>query len=653
VQPADLGHLITPGDPQLHPDGRRVAYVLTEVDLDEDRYVRSVHLWDGEASRSFTHGPSDGSPRWSPDGEHLALVRTGETDGATPQLHVMPADGGEAAARTDFSLGIAGLAWSPDSARVVVVGTEWTEALADLDDDERARRPRRITELPFRSDTERSTGGWVGDRRQRLWLVDAAGQTDPTLLVGSDRDQRSPAWRPDGRRIAYLSDPIERDEFTPWSQPFEVPAEGGGPVAVGPPGMWSWVGYAPDGALHLAGLQSPWDWPGANRVWRCEPDGDTFALTDLTGHLDRDVLPAAPGVAPAGPRFVDDGFLTALEDRGTTRIVHIHADGEVTDVIGGERNVTGFTVRDDASAVVFTATDPRTPGELHWSQDGDERSLTELSKAFRTTVDVLETERFAFERDGIELDVWAVAPADMDTADTASVPLLLNIHGGPTSQYGDHFFDEFQVFAAAGYLVVGSNPRGSSGRGTDWARAVVGAWGAGDSIDVLDLEAAVDAALARYPQADPERIGIMGGSYGGYAVGRMLPRSERYRSAIVERGLLQWESFSGTSDIGPFFDRMFLGESLGIDAAIHRLASPVHAAGSIVTPTLVLHSQADWRCPVGQGEEFFVALRRAGVETEMVQFPNEGHELSRSGAPKHRVERFEVMLDWHGRFLQD
>jgi dipeptidyl aminopeptidase/acylaminoacyl peptidase len=309
-------------------------------------------------------------------------------------------------------------------------------------------------------------------------------------------------------------------------------------------------------------------------------------------------------------------------------------------------------VRGAASAVVFTVTDPRTPGELHWLENGEQRPLTDLGGSFRAQVEVLPTERFTFEHDGVELDVWAVIPTGMDAAADASVPLLLDIHGGPTSQYGDHFFDEFQIGAGAGYLVVGSNPRGSSGRGTEWARAVVGAWGDGASVDILDLEAVIDAALARYPQADPARIGIMGGSYGGYAVGRMLPRSGRYRSAVVERGLLQWESFSGTSDIGPFFDRMFLGESLGIDSAIHRLASPVHTAEKIVTPTLVLHSQQDWRCPVGQGEEFFVALRRAGVETEMVQFPNEGHELSRSGAPKHRVERFEVLLDWHGRFLR-
>jgi dipeptidyl aminopeptidase/acylaminoacyl peptidase len=652
VQPVDLVHLVVPSTPQLHPDGRRVAYVITRLDVVDDRYRRSVHLWDGERSVPFTRGPADVEPRWSPDGGWLAFLGTADGDETGAQLHVMPADGGEGQRRTSFPLGVAELAWAPDARSLVVVGRDWSEGLQDLDEEERRRRPRRITELPYRSDTDRSTGGWITERRQRLWLVDPSGDTEPRPIAPSDRDQAHPAWRPDGTAIAFLSDPVERDEFDPSTQAFEVPVDGGRPRPVGPPGMWSWVGYAPDGSLHLGGLRSPFDWPAPNRIWRCVPQGEGWDLTDLTGHLDRDVLPGSPPVGPAGPRFVDDGFLTALEDRGTTRIVHVHANGEVTDVVGGDRTVTGFAVRPDASGLVFSATDSRTPGELHWLEDGEERRITDLGSGFRERVEVLPTERFTFRRDDAELDVWAVLPAALDTAAPHSVPILFTIHGGPTAQYGEQFFDEFQVGAGAGYLVVGTNPRGSSGRGTEWARAVVGVWDDGGSVDILDLEAVVDAVLERYPQADPSRVGVMGGSYGGYAVARLLPRTDRYGSAIVERGLLQWESFAGTSDIGPHFDRMFLGAAPGEEATPHRAASPIWTAGGIVTPTLVLHSEHDWRCPIEQGEQLFVALRRAGVDAELVRFPDEGHELSRSGTPRHRIERFEVVLDWHDRHLK-
>jgi dipeptidyl aminopeptidase/acylaminoacyl peptidase len=655
VRPADLDHLAVPADPQLHPDGVRVVYVLSEVDVEDDRYVRTLHLWDGERTRRFTHGPSDATPRWSPDGRWLAFVRKGTEDGARPQLHVMPADGGEAQRRTDLPLGVSDLVWAPDSQRLVVVGKEWAPEVADLEDDERARRPKRITRLPYRSDTK----GWIHDVREHLWLVEVTGDEDARCLTPGDRDEVAPAWHPNGERLAFLADPEERPELDPHDQPFELDLASGEIRPLAAPGMWSSVDYDPDGRVHLTGHRDPFDWPGPMAIWRVEDDG---SLRSLTGHLDRDVAPNSPACATHGPRFVEGGFLTALEGRGTTELVLVRtgsfdpaaADApEVETLLTGRRCITGYGATHDLDVLVFTATDPATPGELYRKQDGAERCLTDLTKGLRTRIDIRPTERFTFERAGAELDVWAVLPEGFDVAAEGTVPVLLNIHGGPTAQYGDHFFDEFQVGAGAGYLVVGTNPRGSSGRGRDWARAVVGAWGAFDSVDTLDLEATIDATLARYPQADASRIGVMGGSYGGYATARMLTRSDRYGSAIVERGLLTWESFSGTSDIGPYFDRMFLGASLPDGVDLHRTASPVPAAGSTRTPTLVLHSEHDWRCPIEQAEQYFVALKRAGVETEFVRFPDEGHELTRSGSPKHRVERFEVVLDWHGRYLRD
>ncbi len=654
MQPSDLQHLVVPSDPQLHPDGVSVAYVLTEIDLEQDRYDRTIRLWDGVRNRRFTAGPSDTSPRWSPDGAWLAFLRRTEDDGAHPQLYVLRSDGGEAEVRTDLPLGTTDLAWSPDSTQVVVVGREWIPELADLDDDERARVPKRITSLPYRSDTD----GWTHQRRTSLWLVDVTGDSRPRCLTPGEREQDAPVWRPDGAAIAFLADPADRRDTDPHNQPMELDLATGEHRPLAPPGMWAAVDYDADGVVHLTGLADPFDWPAPQAIWRVERGaGDEPALTCLTGSLDRDVNPGSPPASPVGPRFIDGAIYTVLEGRGVTSVVRLEppaADGAtatVTEVVGGRRCVTGYAARPDGSAIAFTATDPATPGELYWSENGTERCLTDLTHSQRRKLDIRPTERFSFERDGADLDVWAVLPDGFDTAATASVPVLLMIHGGPTAQYAEHFFDEFQIGAGAGYLVVATNPRGSSGRGTDWCRAVVGAWPDEDSVDTLDLEAVVDAALARYPQADPGRVGIMGGSYGGYATARLLARTDRYASAIVERGLLQWESFGGTSDIGPYFDRMFLGASLLDDPGIHRRASPLVTADRITTPTLVLHSEHDWRCPIEQGEQFFVALKRGGTTTEMVRFPDEGHELTRSGSPKHRVERFGIVTEWHDRFL--
>ena len=690
MQPTDIDHLAVPGDPQLHPDGLRTVYVRTEVDVEDDSYVRTIHLHDGTASRRFTHGPSDSSPRWSPDGRWLAFLRTGPEEASTPQLHVMPADGGEAQRRTDLPLGVSALAWAPDSERLVVVAGVWHDDVAALSDEERRRRPKRITRLPYRTDS----GGWVHDRTSRLHLVEVRGDRDPVALDTGAREVTAPDWHPDGATIAYLSDPDDWPETEPHSQVYclTVPdtatldaaldtgagADAGAADAAEPvgapivaaarrvltaPGMWSAVHHDPQGRVLVTGLPDPYDWPGTPGIYLIEDPGaaEPTPPVPLTSHLDRAVTPGSPACATIGPRFVTGGFLTALEGRGTTAIARVDLAGfepsggvppAVTEVVTGPCAVTGFSVSADGEEVVYTATDPATPGELYRLVRGEQHRLTDLAAAFTSRVDVRPTQRFSCTRDGVELDVWAVLPPDFEDAARGSVPVLFNIHGGPTSQYGEYFFDEFQVEAGAGYLVVGTNPRGSSGRGTDWARAVVGAWGDQDSVDTLDLEAVVDATLQRYPQADPARVGIMGGSYGGYATARLLARTDRYASAIVERGLLQWESFAGTSDIGAYFDRMFLGVSLLDGAQLHRAASPARTAHRITTPTLVLHSEADWRCPAEQGEQLFMALKRTGTPTEMVRFPDESHELSRSGRPKHRVERFEVVLEWHARRLE-
>jgi dipeptidyl aminopeptidase/acylaminoacyl peptidase len=634
VQPTDLSLLATPAGPELHPDGRRVAFTVARPDLDEDRYDRRIHVFDGTAARVFTHGPTDASPHWSPDGRWLAFLRKGEGKEDRAQVVVMPADGGEARPLTDLPLGAQHLAWAPDSRRLVVVGRGWVPELADLDDDERRRRPRRVTTLPYRGDDV----GWVHERRDHLYLVDRDGAPgDEELLTPGDFDETVPAWHPDGDRIAFLSRRAPDRHVQPGDEVYELDLASREVREVVPTGFWTGVAYAPDGTLHAHGLTGALDYPSPLGVHRVGPDG----VVAVAPGLDRQI-------GDARMRFLDDGrILVRVEDRGRVHVRALSPDGTVETLVGGDREVSGFDVRPDGSALAFTAHHPEDPGELYWAEGGDERVVTEVNRPFREQVALTKTRHVTFERDGVELDAWLLVP---DT-DEERVPLLLNIHGGPTAQWGFGFFDEFQVYAGAGYAVVATNPRGSSGRGRDWMRAVVGAWSDNASVDMLDLRATVDAALAVEPRLDPDRVGIMGGSYGGYATARIIADDHRFHSAVVERGLLQWESFSGTSDIGPYFDRMFLGADIGEGFEVHRAASPAGLAHRVTTPTLVLHSEHDWRCPIEQGEQYFVGLVKAGVEAEMLRFPEEGHELSRSGAPRHRVERFEAILDWHARHL--
>ncbi len=642
MHPTDLARLRTVSDPRLHPDGERVAFVVRELDLDEDRYVSRVWLWDGRDARPFTHGPTDSGPRWSPDGSRLAFVRKDDDDEAKPQVAVMPADGGEARVLTDFPLGAGAAEWSPDSATLCVVGTTWIEELADLDDDERQRRARRITHPQWNLDNE----GWRHDRRRHLYLVDpdSTDDAEPSLLTPGEFDEGAPRWHPDGDRIAFLSARHEERHLDAGNQAWTVGVDGGDAEPLVDVGSWSSVTFRPDGVVHLVGDTDPWAWPSVATAYRLEGDG---SLTDLTGHLDRSVAPYSPSCAPNEPLWIgDERFLTLLEDRGRVRVVAVDADGTTTDVLGGDRCITGLAPNADGSSIAFTATDPTDPGELYRWDGSGERALTSVNAAFRDEVPLAEPVHFTYERDDVDIDCWIYLPHGDE-----QVPLLFNIHGGPASQYGWYFFDEFQVYAGSGYGVVATNPRGSSGLGLDWLRAVVGVWHTEDPPDLGDLRAAVDVALEREPRLDGDRLGVMGGSYGGFITGRLIAVDHRFDSAIVERGLLSWPSFAGTSDIGTYFDRMYVGEQL--PEGYERLwrASPVAYAHQVETPTLVLHSENDLRCPIEQAEQYFVALQRHGVTSEFVRFPGEGHELSRSGDPKHRVERFEVVLDWHGRHL--
>jgi dipeptidyl aminopeptidase/acylaminoacyl peptidase len=639
VRPRDLTYLRIVSDPRIHPDGVRVAFAVSRPNVEEDRYDRQIWVWDGQRAESYTQGPHDGSPRWSPDGRWLAFLRKEENDKAHPQVAVMSTTGGEANIVTDLPLGASDLVWSPDSTKLAVIGSVWRSDVADRDDDERGKRPKRITRLPYRGDGI----GFIHDRRSHLFLVDVDGGPgdEVCLTAGDDFDEHGPVWHPDGSSVAFLSARHDEREVRPDEGVFSVDIHSHEVTQLVDPGSWNELAYAPDGTLHLVGVADPFAWPASVPVQRMTPDGFERLTED---HNCETTPPQSPG----GPRFRDDGsFLVAVEDAGRVNVLEWTEETGVRDFITGDRCVTGVDPTPDGRAAVFTATSPDSPGELYWFEDGQERQLTDLNRGFIDTCGVHRTEHFRFEREGADIDAWVVLPESDEPA-----PLLLNIHGGPTSQYGFYFFDEFQVYAAAGYVVVGINPRGSSGRGTDWSRAVVGAWDKLDSVDMLDLLSAVDATIERFPdRIDPDRIGVMGGSYGGFAAARLTALTDRFRSSVVERGLLVWESFGGTSDIGPFFDRMFLVGLEPLTLETLQAASPLSYIDRVSTPTLVLHSDEDWRCPVEQAEQYFGALRRQGVEAEFVRFPGEGHELSRSGRPKHRVERFDVILEWHGRHM--
>jgi dipeptidyl aminopeptidase/acylaminoacyl peptidase len=273
--------------------------------------------------------------------------------------------------------------------------------------------------------------------------------------------------------------------------------------------------------------------------------------------------------------------------------------------------------------------------------------LTDLNRAWKAEVARVRPERFRYERDGRQLDCWVMRPFGCKSG--ARYPVLLNIHGGPHTQYGHHFFDEFQIYASAGYAVIYTNPRGSQGYGEEFTRAVIGDWGGGDFADVM---AGLDEALRRYDFIDPERLGVMGGSYGGFLTSWTVGHTDRFKAACSERAVNNTYTLFGTSDIGHSFSEAQSGHLPWENMQWYIDHSPLTYAKDISTPLLIIHSESDLRCPVEQAEQLFVALKKQRKQVVFVRFPDEDHDLSRSGRPRHRLERFRVILDWFARYLQ-
>jgi dipeptidyl aminopeptidase/acylaminoacyl peptidase len=368
--------------------------------------------------------------------------------------------------------------------------------------------------------------------------------------------------------------------------------------------------------------------------------------TLLSTSLDRNCLPY-PELRP--PAWDGDGILFGVEDSGNSRLYRVPADGSAPPelVIGGDRMLTGFDAV--AGTIVHTATSPTALSELF----AGGRQLTEVGKAFAEGRQLGAPERFtAQSADGTEVEAWMIKPAGFEEGTT--YPTVLVIHGGPFTQFGNKFFDEFQVYAGAGYVVVYSNPRGSSGYSEAWGRAIRGpveggpGWG---SVDYEDLMAVMDEAIKRFDFIDTDRLGVMGGSYGGYMTSWIVGHTDRFACAISERSVNDIRGEGGASDIAIWW-KAVTGAHYWEEPEEMLRISPATYAKDITTPLLIIHSEKDYRCPIGQGEDLFVRMRAMKKEVEFVRFPEEGHELSRSGSPIHRVMRFEIILDWLKRYLQ-
>jgi dipeptidyl aminopeptidase/acylaminoacyl peptidase len=632
----------SPGTPTLRGDLLLVD--LSRPDLDTDAYRGGLHrvpLGGGDPT-PWTHGDHDAAPRLSPDGRLVAFLRA--SGGRRAQLHVMPAAGGEARALTDLPLGAGVPVWSPDSrriaftARVPEPGRYGTPAVEGEDaPGPEAEAPRHITRLDYRVDDV----GFLGDRRSRLFVVDALdADAEPVELTDGAFGASDPAWSPDSSLVVFVAPRDLGVAETLHGDLYAVPVTGGAPrLVVRTAGDASLPVVAADGTIFYYGSE----FTGIHSVARnsglwsapLRTQGDPVTGTRLTDTetVDCEKLSGAPVVT-------GDRVLVVVRNRGALelRAVPVGADAAVLDsleVLAGERaSVRAFAA--DGDRIVAVVSTPDSPGEVVLV--GGDR-LTDFAAPLRETGLHAVRELTGTAPDGHPVHGWVVLPEG-----EGPHPVVLAVHGGPFMYHGWGFYDEAQVYASAGYAVVLPNPRGSAGYGQAHGQAVVEAFG---TVDVTDVLAVLDLAL-ELPECDGDDVGVMGGSYGGFMTSWLAAHhGERFRAAWSERAVNAWDSFAGSSDIGWFFADAYCGT----DLEAQRAMSPLTHAEKITVPFAVVHSEHDWRCPLEQAQRMFVALRRNGVAAEMLLFPGEGHELTRSGRPRHREQRFDAVLDWWARHL--
>jgi acylaminoacyl-peptidase len=642
-----LFHSSPASEIQISPDGKTILFVKSIVNVKENRY--ESHIWtvstDGEKPRQFTNCVgNDTKPIWSPDGKIIYFLSNrsmgGKNEKKLNRLWSMSAQGGEASIVAEVENGIRLPQLSPDGKRFLFLTRkeEDSEARSDKESD-----VLWITKLRYKLNGE----PFFPYTRVQLFVVNSRGGR-PKQLTKGPFDISSACWSPDSKEIAFITN-IEDHDHSLIRDVYLIPATGGEPHKVTDGTImartvsWSpnrkliaYTGHEPLG-LNYTGWRN-------TEIWVVPIKGGK--KRNLTASFDRSVSRRGANLIWS-PDSCEIYF--AAPNHAAINILKVAVgSGDVEQVTEEKFRVSSFSKIGET--IAFSAVETLWPNEV-WLHDADgTRRLTKVNNDVMRGLKLSEPEEYWFTAsDGVKIQGWIMKPLNYEEG--KMYPTVVQVHGGPMGSYGYSLSHQFQILARHGYAVVYCNPRMSTGYGEEFAAQCSGRYGEKDYTDIMEC---VDYVLKNYTFVDADKMGVAGGSYGGWMTNWIVGHTDRFAAAVTSRSISNWDSFHGISDIGPTWVpwQVGFGQDPWETPSKIREKSPLTYVECIKTPLLIIHSEQDWRCPIAEGEQLYIALKKIRGEVEFIRFPDENHGLSGRGKPKHRIERLRHILRWFEKYLK-